>query len=74
MLHWHFHLQGLLYCDPIKYKAKDSSEAECTNYPDEAESLYDTAPRKLGGFLGGRSDVVTFNSQTSSFLFFFCPF
>lgn len=54
MLHLHFHFQGLMYCDPIKYKAKDSSEAECTNYPDEAESLYAIAPRKLGVFLGGK--------------------
>lgn len=47
MLRLYFHLQGLLYCDPIKSKAKDSSAAECTNCPDEAESLYDAAPRKL---------------------------
>lgn len=56
-----------MHCGPIKYKFKNNSEAECTNYPDEAEPLYDTVLRKVLENKKQRSDVVRLISQTSSF-------
>lgn len=56
-----------MHCGYIKYKSKNNSKAECTNYPGEAEPPYDTVLRKVLENKKQRLDTVTFNSQMSSF-------
>lgn len=46
-----------MHCGPIEYKFNNNSEAECTNYPGEAEPLHDTVSEKF--WRTNRSDVVT---------------